>query len=179
MCLCHTWTSQKLQSVCFRSQTLRNSINTPPHFSRLGDPSCKMLRLIDAMFNSSPELVGQTPVALLHRVCPPCDSALEINFSRQQCLFSGSSNGALFYCWSSSVEQLTAHHGPDHKILELTSKYGLSFFLSRCLFNPPNPILLPPPLLLVCLRFSPQPLQNISRCSLFYKLPTVRKGRYK
>lgn len=112
------------------------------------------------MFNSSPELEGQTPVALLHQACPPCDSTLEINFPRQQCLISGSSNGAFFYCQSSNAEQLTAHHGPWHKILEWPSKYGLSpslfYFpftgsilrLSLTKTTPPVPI--PQPLIFCC-----------------------------
>lgn len=83
------------------------------------------------MFNSSPELEGQTPVALLHQACPPCESELEVNFPRQQCLITGSSKGALFYCQSSNVEQLTVRWGPEDKILEWPGKYGLSFTFPR------------------------------------------------
>lgn len=48
-------------------------------------------------------------------------------FPRQQCLISGSSRGALFYCLSTNVEQLTAHCGPWQERVERPGKRGLSF----------------------------------------------------
>lgn len=117
-CLRHANTSQTMQRVCFRSRTIRSSINTPPRFSRLGDPSCKMPRLIEQCSITPLSWKGKLLWRSCIKRCPPSDSALEINFPRQQCLISGSSNGTLFYCQSAHVEQLTAHHGPKHRELQ-------------------------------------------------------------